>query len=63
MTHEIKPGREPAVPLQLDEATRLYEQGWSLARLGDRFGVDAETVRRALRKAGIPLRARNGWAY
>lgn len=30
-------------------ARRLYVQGWSLSRLGERFGVDAATVWRALR--------------
>jgi uncharacterized protein (DUF433 family) len=44
----------------LPVATLLYEQGWSLMKIGEHFGVDGETVRQALRKAGVPLRARNG---
>jgi lambda repressor-like predicted transcriptional regulator len=36
-------------------AARLYEQGWSLARLGQRFGVD--DMRRALLAAGVIMRS------
>lgn len=38
------------------EAARLYEAGWSLARLGDHFGVTARTVQNAFVKAEIPRR-------
>ena len=38
------------------EAARLYEAGWSLARLADRFGVTAKTVHNAFIKAGVPRR-------
>jgi hypothetical protein len=38
------------------EAARLYEAGWSLARLADHFGVTARTVQNAFVKAGIPRR-------
>jgi|1185.fasta_scaffold301550_1 transposase len=54
------PRRCGTVTKNLNEATRLYEQGWSLARVGDHFGVDGETVRRALRAAGVTLRPRRG---
>jgi transposase len=43
-------------------AAELYHQGWSLIRLGQHYGVDDETVRRALRKAGVTLRPRRGQA-
>jgi AraC-like DNA-binding protein len=46
----------------LGEARRLYEQGWSLAKVGLHLGVDAETVRQAFRRAGIPRRPRPGSA-
>jgi hypothetical protein len=39
------------------EAARLYESGWSLARLADHFGVAARTVQNGLVKAGVPRRA------
>lgn len=54
--------RSGVVTKNIDEASRLYEQGWSLARVGEHFGVDGETVRRALRAAGVTLRPRRGWA-
>ncbi|MCU1367528.1 MAG: hypothetical protein JWN39_3167 [Ilumatobacteraceae bacterium] len=38
------------------EAATLYRDGWSLAKLGQHLGVDAGTVRRALRKAGVTMR-------
>ena len=57
--------RRLAVPLRrrglcnddLSEAARLYHAGWSLARLGEKYGCHAETVRRALTQAGITVRA------
>jgi len=33
------------------EITRLHDEGWSLKRLGDRFRVDASTVRNFLKRA------------
>jgi hypothetical protein len=41
---------------QTVEAARLYRQGWSLARIGARFGVDGSTVWRDLRQLGVPMR-------
>jgi hypothetical protein len=55
------PRRSGIVTRNIDEATRLYEEGWSLTRIGERFGVDGETARRALRAAGVRLRPRPGW--
>lgn len=43
----------------LVEAIRLYGEGWSLARLGERFGCDAETVRQALKRAGVRRRGQH----
>lgn len=43
------------------EAALLYETGWSLAKVGAHFGVDAETVRTVLRKRGVAIRSRRGW--
>jgi hypothetical protein len=44
------------LPEQVDEATRLYLSGWSLVRVGDQLGCDAETIRQALRRNGAVLR-------
>ena len=41
-------------------ATRLYESGWSSGRLAERFGVSADTVLKALRRAGVAIRPRRG---
>jgi lambda repressor-like predicted transcriptional regulator len=40
----------------VERAARLYNQGWSLTRLGEHFGCDAETVRKELRSAGLVMR-------
>jgi len=55
-----KPGvalRRQGVPDErLDEAVRLYGDGWSLQRLAERFHCDDETVRQALMRADVRLR-------
>lgn len=38
---------------QQAETIRLREQGWSLARIGDRFDVAAGTVLNFLSKTGL----------
>jgi hypothetical protein len=38
----------------------MGEDGWSLARIGERLGVDGETVRRAFLRSGIETRPRSG---
>ena len=45
--------RRGLAPAQQAETIRLREQGWSLARIGDRFDVDAGTVLNFLRKTGL----------
>jgi hypothetical protein len=44
-------------PDQVSDAARLYRDGWSLARLGEKFGVDDMTVRRYLLLAGAVMRS------
>ena len=48
----------------LAEAARLYEQSWSLARVGEHFGVSARTVMSTFRAAGIATRpvGTNQWS-
>lgn len=41
---------------QVAQAARLYEDGASLARVGDRFGVSAGTIRSKLLDAGVVIR-------
>ncbi len=45
---------------QVDDAVYLYEQGWSLVRIGERHGVDPETVRQRLRARGVVMRDPQG---
>jgi lambda repressor-like predicted transcriptional regulator len=42
---------------EVTTAARLYELGWSLPRLGQRFRVDDMTVRRALLAVGMTMRS------
>ena len=42
---------------QATEARRLYPEGWSLARLAERYDVTDMTVRRYLLLAGIVMRS------
>jgi DNA-directed RNA polymerase specialized sigma24 family protein len=46
----------------IDQAAQLYEDGWSLARIGGRLGVTATTVHRRLRERGVAMRTSNGTA-
>ncbi|WP_205857676.1 sigma factor-like helix-turn-helix DNA-binding protein [Phytoactinopolyspora endophytica] len=46
---------------QIVLAGRLYDEGWSLARIGKEFGSSAETVRKRLHESGVVIRARPGW--
>jgi len=39
--------------------SQLYAEGLSLERVADRFACDAETVRQAFIRAGLPVRPRN----
>ena len=49
--------RQRGIPLdRLDEAIRLYVEGWSCQRLGERFDCDDETVRQTLKRLGVQLR-------
>lgn len=50
-------------PEHVPEAARLYMDGWSLERLGEKYGCDHTTVWRALRERGVQLRPRPGWDY
>jgi hypothetical protein len=47
-------------PEQVDLACALYRGGLSLTKVGVQLERRAETVRQALLKAGIEMRARNG---
>jgi hypothetical protein len=44
---------------QVAEAPRRYPEGWSLARLAERYNVDDMTMRRYLLLAGVVMRSPN----
>lgn len=47
-------------PGDLERAAMLYRSGWSLARVGEEFGVNASTVMAALKREGVQMRPRQG---
>lgn len=49
-------------PEHLEQAAGLYRAGWSLVRIGDKYGTTDMTVRRALTKHGLKIRPRRGFA-
>lgn len=53
------PGLSPA---DIDQASQLYEDGWSLARIGERLNVTGTTVHRRLRERGVTMRSTSGAA-
>lgn len=58
--HGVQMRRTGLSPEQTAEAARLYDQGWSLARIGARMDVSPETVRLRLAARGTQLRPRPG---
>ncbi|WP_366936085.1 helix-turn-helix domain-containing protein [uncultured Microbacterium sp.] len=46
----------------ISTAAALYREGWSAATIGRRLGFDPQTVLNGLRSAGVPIRARPGYA-
>jgi transposase-like protein len=59
--HLVKAGielRRQGLPdNRLRDAAQLYSEGWSCARLAERFDCNAETVRQRLKAAGVQLRS------
>ena len=55
--HNVQPRPVGLSPGQLNDTTRLYREGWSLAKLGDKFGVDDMTERRYLLLADVAIRS------
>lgn len=48
--------RQPMTADQVSEAARLYESGLSLSQVAEALGVNQETLRVAVIKAGVVLR-------
>jgi len=51
---------QPLAPDQRTEAIALYQQGWSLAKVGSQFDREHTVIRNVLKKAGIPRRDSHG---
>jgi hypothetical protein len=47
------PVRPLADPAKRAEAQRLRAEGWTLAAIGERFGVSRQAVQTALRRAAV----------
>ena len=58
--HGIEPRPRGLNPTQIDEAVRFYGQGWSLARIGERMGVEHSTIRNRLIERGVRMRDTHG---
>ena len=55
------PRRYPMLcPAHIAKATQLYANGESLSKVALRYGIGKDALARALRKAGVSLRPRNG---
>jgi AraC-like DNA-binding protein len=48
---------------QVAEAAAMYRDDHSLATVATEFKVDARTLGREFRKAGVSIRPRRGWTY
>ena len=47
-------------PEQVLGAARLYQSGWSLAKIAVHFGVSTKHIHDRLRAAGVVMRDRHG---
>jgi hypothetical protein len=55
--HGVELRRAGLAPKEIAAAAHFYRQGWSLARLGAKYGVDPATVWRALLAADVIMRS------
>jgi hypothetical protein len=58
--HDVPMRRLGLTDDQVEDAERLYHQGWSLSRISDRIDVAADTVRKRLLERGVTMRDTNG---
>jgi DNA-binding NarL/FixJ family response regulator len=55
-THGTTRRHQPMTDAEVAEVIRLYQEGWSLARIGKRFDRNPATIHAVLRRAGVPRR-------
>jgi DNA-binding CsgD family transcriptional regulator len=58
--HGIPMRRQGLDAAGIGHAVRLYEDGWSVARIGERLGVDGTTVWTAIKAQGTRMRDTHG---
>jgi len=58
--HGVSRRNQPLTPDQCDEAIELYLRGWSMAKVGRRYGREHTVIRDVLVKAGISRRDSHG---
>jgi len=58
--HDVPMRRRGLTDDQIDDAEHLYQQGWSLARIGNHMNVTADTVRARLLERGVAMRDTQG---
>jgi predicted DNA-binding protein YlxM (UPF0122 family) len=58
--HHVPMRRQGLTNDQVNDAERLYQQGWSLARIGNHMDVTADTVRKRLLERGVTMRDTRG---
>lgn len=54
--HGVLRRRRTLLDDEISTASQLYADGWSLAKIGERFEMDAGTIHDALRKVGTQMR-------
>ncbi len=60
--HGVNLRLRPMTEKEIAEAIRLYQQGWSLARVGKQLGRDHSAIRDVLERSGVPRRVSHGRA-
>lgn len=58
--HGVEIRNQPMNQDEIDQAIQLYQDGWSLARVGQHLGREHTVIRDVLVKAGIPRRDTHG---
>jgi hypothetical protein len=58
--HSVTVRQPPTQDADAAQAIELYQQGWSLARVGQKLNRDPATIRNILIRAGIPRRDAHG---
>jgi hypothetical protein len=59
-SHDATLRHQPLTDEEIAKAIQLYEQGNSLATVGQHFGREATVIRDVLKRAGIPRRDSHG---